>query len=265
MTDPSPVLYLAWQDAASRRWFPVGRVRRLPDRRYEFVYVRGFEEARANAGMETIVGFPDPSQRYVSDALFPHFQNRIMPRSREDYPVYIENLGFREPPSEPLEILARSGGRKVTDAFSFYLFPEPGQVSSPAGERRYSVCFFIHGMRYMQPAARERGMSAKIGERLALLSDFQNVADPDALMFRTEDNHLLGWVPRFYCADIHELRRRGQAVKTTIEHVNAHSTPSWIGVMCRIEAPWPAGFRALAGPEYAVLAAGAAASEHPQG
>ena len=252
MSEMSPVLYLAWQDAASRRWFPVGRVRKLPDRGYEFVYVRGFDEAREKAGMTPIVGFPDPSQRYMSDTLFPHFQNRIMPRSREDYPIYIENLGFSEPPSEPLAILARSGGHKVTDSFS--LFPKPEEVASPAGERRYTVCFFIHGMRYMQPSARERGGRAQIRERLFLLDDFQNVADPCALMLRTEDNHLLGWVPRVYCADIHDLRRRGQSIEATVEHVNAPSTPSWLGVMCRIEAHWPTGFQALAGREYEVLA-----------
>jgi hypothetical protein len=252
----APVLYLAWQDATSRRWFPVGRVRRLPDRGYEFVYVRGFDEAREKAGMLPIIGFPDPSLRYLSDTLFPHFQNRIMPRSREDYPVYIENLGFSEPPSEPLAILARSGGRKVTDSFSFSLFPEPAEVVMSDGECRYAVCFFIHGMRYAQPAARARGMGASRGERLLLMADFQNSADTDAFMLRTDDNHLLGWVPRFYCADIQELHRREQPIKATVEHVNAPSTPSWLGVMCRIEAPWPTGFRTLRGPEYEVLARG---------
>jgi hypothetical protein len=254
MTDSIPVLYLAWQEAVSRRWFPVGRLQRLPDDGYEFVYIRGYDAARAEAGMSPIIGFPDPSRRYLSEALFPHFQNRVMPRSREDYPVYIERLGFREEPRDPLEVLARSGGRKVTDSFSFSLFPEPSKFTSPGGELRYAVGFFVHGMRYMQPSAPERALRAEPGERLFLMSDFQNPADPDAIMIRTEDNHLLGWVPRYYCADIHDLRRRGQVIDVTVKHVNPASTPSWLGVMCRIEAPWPEGFRALSAPEYEPLA-----------
>lgn len=253
MTDSIPVLYLAWQDAASRRWFPVGRLQKLADQRYEFVYLRGYLEAHKQASMSPILGFPEPETRYVSDALFPHFQNRVMPRSREDYPVYIERLGFQEPPRDPLEILARSGGRKVTDSFAYSLFPEPAAILSPEGGRRYKVCFFIHGMRYMQAAAQTRAASAKLREKLFLLSDFQNVADPEALAIRTEDNHLLGYVPRIYCADLHELRRQRQMIELTVEHINPAATPSWVGVMCRVEAPWPEGFRALSAPEYEPL------------
>lgn len=254
MNDPIPVLYLAWQDAASRRWFPVGRLQKLPDQRYEFVYLRGYSEARMQAGMSPILGFPEPTTRYLSDALFPHFQNRVMPRSREDYPVYLERLGFREPPRDPLEILARSGGRKVTDAFSYYLFPEPAAITAPDGERRYAVCFFIHGMRYAQPAAQERAALADLGEKLFLMEDFQNPADPEAFAIRTHENHLLGWVPRVYCADLHQLRRQGHAIQLTVEHVNSSATPSWAGVMCRVEAVWPEGFRALSALELEPLA-----------
>jgi HIRAN domain len=259
MIDLIPTLYLAWQDVASRRWFSVGRLRKLADQRYEFVYLRGYLEAHAQAGMSPILGFPDPETRYVSDALFPHFQNRVMPRSREDYPVYIERLGFHEPPRDPLEILARSGGRKVTDSFTYYLFPEPAAILSPEGQRRYKVCFFIHGMRYMQQAAQERAGGAKLHEKLFLMSDFQNPADPEAMAIRTKDNHLLGYVPRVYCADLHELHRAEQPIELTVEHVNSAATPSWAGVMCRVEAPWPERFRALAAPEYEPLAVEATA------
>lgn len=252
MTDPTPVLFLAWQDVDSRRWFPVGRLRRLPDQRYEFVYVRGYEMARDTAGMSSILGFPDTSKRYLSDDLFPHFQNRIMPRSRGDYPLYIDRLGLTEQSLDPLEILARSGGHKVTD--SYCLFPQPAVLVSPAGGRRYSLCFFVHGMAYVQPEARERAMRAKPGEKLFLMKDFQNPADPDAFMIRTDDNHLLGWVPRLYCADLRELHRREQCIDATVEHVNPAPTPSWLVLMCRVEAPWPEGFHALSAPAYEPLA-----------
>lgn len=258
MTDPTPVLYLGWQDVVSRRWFVVGRLRRLPDGMYEFVYLRGYEVAQREAGMQPILGFGESAQRYLSDALFPHFQNRVMPRSREDYPVYIERLGFREEPRDPLEILARSGGRKPTDSFTFQLFPAPDKVVTPGEAPRCVLSFFIHGLRYARPEARERLLQANVGEKLFLLSDWQNPFDPDAIMLRTtEDNHLLGWVPRFHCADIEQLRRLGQPISVTVAHVNPASTPAWLGVLCRIESPWPEGFAPLSTPEYEPLAGAA--------
>ncbi len=254
MVETTPILYLAWQDANSRRWYPVGRLRRLPDKRYEFVYIRGYELAREQAGMQPIIGFSESAQRYLSDALFPHFQNRVMQKSREDYPLYLERLGFHEAPQDPLEILARSGGRKPTDSFAFQVFPAPSEINTETGERRYEIKFFIHGMRYVPEMTRERWLRATVGEKLFLMSDWQNPADPNAIAIRSEDNHLLGYLPRFYCADLIELRRLGQPIEATVVHVNAAPTPSWLKVMCRLSAPWPEGFKALSAPEYELLA-----------
>ena len=105
-----------------------------------------------------------------------------------------------------------------------------------------------------EPPDAAHPMTTRGAFALALMADFQNQADPDAFAIRTHENHLLGWVPRVYCADLLELRRRGQAINLTVEHVNPGAAPSWAGVMCRIEAPWPEGFRALAAPEYEPLA-----------
>ena len=135
-----------------------------------------------------------------------------------------------------------------------FFFPEPAVITAPDGERRYAVCFFIHGMRYAQPAAQERAALADLGEKLFLMEDFQNPADPEAFAIRTHENHLLGWVPRVYCADLHQLRRQGHAIQLTVEHVNSSATPSWAGVMCRVEAVWPEGFRALSALELEPLA-----------
>ena len=99
-------------------------------------------------------------------------------------------------------------------------------------------------------------MAPILREKLFSLADFQDPADLDALAIRTHENHLLGWVPRVYCADLHELRRRGQEIDLTVEHVNPGAAPSWSGVMCRVEAPWPEGYPALSAPEYEPLAGG---------
>ena len=123
-------LFIAWQDDASRRWRPVGRLREMSDELYEFVYTRGFIEAQ-RAGMRPFVGFDDALTRYVSDELFPLFRNRIMSRSRSDYPAYVQRLGLAED-TLPMMILARSEGRRNTDPF--VLFPEPSLQRGADGQ-----------------------------------------------------------------------------------------------------------------------------------
>ncbi|WNG15649.1 HIRAN domain-containing protein [Cystobacter fuscus] len=257
MIDQTPVIYLAWQDSLhSRRWFVVGRLRRLPDGLYEFIYTRGYEEARRSASMQPILGFMEPERRYLSDRLFPLFQNRLMSSNREEYAAYIERLGLRrdsESPPEPLQILARSGGRRATD--SFEVFPAPLRHQSEAGDQNYLIKFFVHGVRYVPFESQVRVSKCQLDERLLLLSDWQNEFDSNSLMLRTEfDNYLLGWVPRYYCADISSLRDRKLPVNVRVERVNPVSSPTQQRLLCQLTAPWPEDFRALSSPEYEPLA-----------
>lgn len=255
MTEQAPtVLYLAWQDAVKRSWFVVGRLRRLPDQQYEFVYTQGYAQAREQANMQPILGFMETRRRYLSTTLFPLFQNRLMSRSRAEYPDYIERLGLGQvADQEPLLILARSGGRRVTD--SFEVFPAPISPSTPGGSSAYVLSFFIHGLRHVPEADQKRASQCAKGESLFLMADWQNPTDANSIMIRTEDNHLLGWLPRYYCADVIELRNRDQPIKVTVERVNPPSSPPGQRVLCCLAAPWPEGFNAFAGPEYQPLAA----------
>lgn len=244
-------LYLAWQDPQSRRWFTIGRLRKLETSDYEFVYVEGYNTARTMAGMEPLVGLVDTHLRYVSDKLFPFFQNRIMSPSREDYPAYIRKLGFDEAPREPLDLLARSEGQRVTDSFQFQVFTAPN-LQQINGQTIWSVEFFVHGMRHIRPDIQQLELDS--GTTLSLMWDFQNLHDPNALMLRTSANHLLGWIPRFYCADVLTLRARGQKIDVHVVRMNKEPVPSWFRVMCRLIAHCPDDFRPFAGDEFRSLA-----------
>lgn len=247
----NPILYLAWQDPHSRRWFTIGRLRKLPQGPYEFVYLEGYNVARAIAAMEPLVGFLDTQLRYLSNTLFPFFKNRLMSPNREDYPAYLRKLGFDEAPQDPLEILARSEGQRVTDSFQFQLFPAP-TMKVIGGQTICTFDFFIHGMRHVQPDVQKLEINA--GAKLLLLWDFQNAYDSNALMLRTSTCHLLGWVPRFYCADILSLRTLGQELNVSVVRTNNEPVPSWYRVMCRLEAQCPDGFRPFATDEFRPLA-----------
>src|SRR5690348_6317788 len=108
-------LFLAWQDPERRRWYPIGRLTSA-DGLYTFVYTRGAEEARRSAGFQPLASFPELLQAYVSEQLFPLFTNRALPQARPEYQEYLEWLAVPANEHDPVAILARSGGRKVTDS-----------------------------------------------------------------------------------------------------------------------------------------------------
>lgn len=83
---------------------------RLEDEMYMFTYSSCYKG-------EPLISFPDKNRVYKSSILFPLFKNRLMPKSRGDYWQYLQWLGL-EPNVTPMDILGRSGGRKVTDDLS---------------------------------------------------------------------------------------------------------------------------------------------------
>jgi hypothetical protein len=130
------VLFLARYDRGSGRCLPIGRLS-CANGAYEFVYVEG---ARAR---QPLVSFPDLEVRYVSPALFPVFANRVMSPNRPDFVDYLTWLGLDEASSNPLTLLARSGGRKITDSLRIIPYPAGG----PGGV--YEVHFVVSEDEFM--------------------------------------------------------------------------------------------------------------------
>jgi hypothetical protein len=240
----SPTLYLEWQDKqASRRWFTIGRVRRDEEGLFEFVYTDGFHEAQRLADLRPLIGFGELQQVYRSASLFPQFENRLLSASREEFTVSLERLGLLDA-SDPLAVLARSSGKRETDQFQLY--PKPIEVRDEAGERSYSIQFFAHGSQYVPNASAADSFTRP----LRLLWDFQNPKDKNALMVMTDDNRLLGWIPRHYSADLIELRSREATLITTLSRYNAPPAPSWYRFLLTVQAKWPEGFEPLRGIEH---------------
>lgn len=245
-------VYLAWQDAVSRAWFPVGRLSVVP-RGYRFEYVRGFQEAGKH-GLTPIIGFPEPYRVYEAEQLFPLFSNRLMSPAREDYGAYLDRLDVSNrgalSPEVVLTVLARSEGRRLTDAFEVFPFP---LVEGPTG-RRFAVHFFAHGLRHMPPAARERALQLSPGERLFLMADWQNPEDPEAMALRTADKHLIGYAPRYYANDLRALFTAPVPVELEVARTNPPPAPIQQRILCRLDAPWPFENQPLTGLAYESLA-----------
>lgn len=240
-------LFLAWQDSNSRLWFPIGRLT-FESGQFGFVYIKGAKNAENISNFQPLPSFPDFDKLYRSKDLFPLFANRVMRPSRPDYQNYLECLNIPQHTDDPMLILARSGGKKATDHFEVFPYPEPDQNGL------YHIHFFLHGLRYRQQAAIERVSSLKPCEQIYLVHDVQNTHDPLALALRTDDEHLIGYCPRYLALDIHELLKQDpKLVNVHVERVNPVPTPIQLRLLCNMTAQWPINFHPFSSNEYQPL------------
>ena len=162
-------LFLAWQDnVSSHQWFPVGRLDAdMDDSRFWFRYTGGAQRAQKEAGFPLLLEFPALHRAYTSTELFPLFQNRVMNRSRPDLADYLSALDLPVA-ANPIEILAVSGGGRVTD--SYEVFPKIERESDGS----FACRFFLHGWRHVNPQAQRRIDLLTSGEPLYLTLELTN-------------------------------------------------------------------------------------------
>jgi hypothetical protein len=241
-------LFLAWQDPASRRWYPVGRLESL-DGQYTFTYTRGAEQACRDAGFKPLTSFPELHTIYLSERLFPIFSNRLLPHGRPEYEDYLQWLRIPKDERDPVAILSRSGGRRVTDTLEVF----PGPERNERGE--YEVHFLVHGISHMSEESVLRAGQLKSGETLLPLHDLQNPKDPDAVALRIaeamdRDIYLIGYCPRYLRADILWWLRQKRNLRITVDQVNLPPAPIQFRVMCRAVMDWPDDFIPFGTSEY---------------
>ncbi len=227
-------VFLAWQDLRTRRWFPIGRLT-ATDSGYRFVYVRGVEDATAE-GFLPLPSFKEVPRIYEAERLFPLFANRLLSATRPDYKAFLQWLRVPETPEpDPVELLARSGGQRLTDQLE--VFPMPEQVAPNV----YTSHFFVHGLRHMPPEAVSRASDLHPGDRLRIMHDFQNDKDQRALVLRSPesfdgDMHLLGYCPRYLFADTFDsMTRNEEWPRIAVEQVNPTPAPIRFRLLCRVE------------------------------
>jgi hypothetical protein len=185
--------------------------------------------------------FPYFDRVYKSSELFPLFANRVMSPRRPDYKEFHQWLALPENEHDPMVVLARSGGQRVTDTLEIFRCPEQKSDGS------YSLHFFAHGLRYMADDAVARAATLHHSEPLYVVLDVQNPADGDALLLRTcetvpTDVRLLGYWPRYLAREICPLlKQNGQAVRVKVERVNLPPVPIQYRLLCQATVTPPDG------------------------
>lgn len=234
-------LYLVWREPG-QRWWPVGRLVQRAGL-YAFAYTQGARMA-ARAGFRPVVGFDDWDKVYVSAALFPLFANRLLPRNRPEHArlPHWADLDGADP--DPMVVLGRTLGPRVTDMFEVFPQPEPDEHG------RYTTIFFSHGVAHHSTEERRRILSLEAGEALTIEPEPDNPADSEALRIVTKDRVRVGFVPRYLCQDLHALRRVcPQGPYASVRRVNLDAPPQFL-LLCTITACWPAQFEPCSETEY---------------
>ena len=240
-------LFLAWQNPVSRTWHPIGRLT-FDGRLYRFGYIQGATVAQAEGNFKPLWAFPDFNHIYESAELFPLFANRLLRRSRPEYPDFVQWLNIPEHKDDPIALLSRSGGQRATDSLEVFPCPERDE------QGRYHVHFFAHGLRHLPPETQPRIHQLQPDNRLYVAHDCQNPYDSKALILRTEDKYIVGYCPRYLVDDFFDLLCHApDKLEILVERVNLPPTPLQFRLLCNLTAEWSADFQPFSGSAYQPL------------
>lgn len=187
-------LLVTRQDPVGRTYHEVGILTQEEGGGYAFDYV---PRAQRPAGFAPLPGLPDDQGTSRSETLFAAFSQRLMSPRRPDYAESMEALGLADVVA-PIEILARSGGRRAGDLLELVEIPPVG----PRGE--VELTFLVHGVRYRGEEAADLIDHLGPGDELGLAREPDNVHDPQAIVVLS-DGTPLGYVPMPLCETFHDV------------------------------------------------------------
>ena len=230
-----PAIFVNWQDETSRTIFPVGRLVTLRgEPGYEFAYIAAALGAE-KVGFAPFQAFPDLRQVYRAPELPAFFKNRLLQPGRPDYPQYLQELGLDAATVTPVEILARSGGRRVTDPLE--VFAE----LVPVGDR-FEAHFFVRGIRYLDNAE-DAALLLRPGDPLRLAHEPSNAVNPNAHLVICHGGQAVGYVPDYLVDDLKALVEQDESLRVEVVRVNQPPAPSQQRLLCKLsissEAPRP--------------------------
>jgi hypothetical protein len=239
-------VFLAWQNPSTRKVLPIGRLAQLGSHEFEFAYVQGALDAVAE-DFTPLLSFPDFNRIYRGDELPPLFRNRVLSRSRPDYPEYVQQLGLAENASA-IEQMSRSGGRRVTDALEVFSAPTP----RPAGGWQQHL--LVRGVRYI-PDAESAISDLNEGEQLLVMRDEQNPHGAHARLLRTDGTRVVGFLPDYLALELEEEGVESSQLTVTVERVNPAPALVQQRLLCRVE--YFGDRKLFTGEKYQPICAGA--------
>ena len=205
------VLKLIWKNPLTRRNYTIGRLTR--GTKYEFEYCDEYDAAM-KSGWELLEAFPE-IKKYESDTLFAAFACRLPDRKRRDIQGILHKYGLKS--FDGFELLKKSTGRLPIDTYEFIdpIFPEDENIEKE---------FFLMGVRYYGNCGGDDCKkiinSIKKGDELKLEEEPDNIADIYAIKVLSNNDELVGYIPRYYSREITERLKKGKTYSCTIVEIN---------------------------------------------
>ncbi len=258
MSNVLHALFVAWQNPATRRFYPVGRLAQIEGADcqdcFEFVYIQGALQAD---GFIPFVSFPILYQVYRGRKLFPMFDNRLVSQKRDDFPEYITQLGLPPATISPISILSRSTGRRATDTLELFPLPEFEQ------EYGYRTWFWAHGLRHVQIEGLRRVLQLRPDEQVFPQCDSGNPVDSSAIELLSVDGLRVGYMPSYLLDDAHNLQDTCSFCEVYVDRLNPPPAPMQQRLLFRLESCWPDGFVPYSTTRYQPLSGDAATIKPP--
>lgn len=235
------IIYIAWRNPVEKSWLPVGRLT-FTDGVYYFVYTRG---ALRSKDFIPFGRMRKLNEVYKSTELFPLFSNRLLSKSRPEYKDFLHWLKLRENEATPLALLALTEGKRETDSLEIFPCPEKNDKG------RYSMSFFVHGIRYLKPKVVNTVNGLKVGDPLLLMPDPKNHYDRYAIAIIDKKTIVLGYSPRYLTNEFHYLLEvcDSKDITVQVEQVNLDA-PLQLRLLCQIKTPWPEDFKPCSSEDY---------------
>jgi hypothetical protein len=201
-------LFVLWADPASGTRHAIGELWR-DGSGYFFAYGHGVERA-FGLGFGLMTEFSrvqEEDKPFQAPHLFSTFSQRIPSRKRFDFSDMMRAWGV-ENPGDPFEVLARSGGIRMTDRI------ELAEYRSDADDLSRPLSFRVAGVKHQDGVGAEL---LRVGDPVELVRERENPHDPHATLLIVCSGHRLGRVPRQYSPLFARLLDSGQRIDAVAE------------------------------------------------
>jgi hypothetical protein len=189
-----PVLFVTWQAAESRRFFPIARVLRLPGGGYEWAYLRAVRQASAE-GFAGLPGLEDLNAISISAGLPEPFAHRVPARHVRRSPSRPRAANDVLDPA-PIGLLVPVGaGRK--ERLEVFAPPLPAPLAGAWG------VFVARGVGRV-PGSQAAVEALGAHEPLGLEPEPGNAYNPRAVQLARRDGTLIGYVPDYLANELGE-------------------------------------------------------------
>lgn len=239
-------LFVAWNELPSHAWFPIGRLT-SDGNSYQFAYTAGAIVAQRQCGFKPLWSFPDWDKVYESPELFSVFSNRLLRPSRPDYPDFLQWLNLSQSENNPLLLLARSGGQRVTDRLEVFPSPEVDEDG---------LCHFHFFARELQHLPQK---SLNLIDRLqpgdllraVEIEHIENGYIRRSLSLSTVDGSRVGNCPKYLLeSDFLRLYQEPERVQIVVDQVNLSPAPQAFRLLCHLAVQGGRGFQPFSSSLY---------------